>query len=175
MIIVLGLPGVAVAAKAPRPDLPDGFSGIQQYTESIPTAGGQRAAGTIHRSTGSADQGSVPASTQGQLLNDGPSGQQAASLAAATGPATPVRHAATGKHTGKATSGRTTTRHSSTPVPAAANPPGSSGGGGSSAGSAVAASLTGGVGATGFILPLVLAIVAVGALVVRVRRRPPAS
>ena len=77
---------------------PPGSSGVSQYDETIPTAGGSRPTNTVHPvgggslgsgGGGSAGGGAVAPSTQRALTARGPAGVAAAALAQATAPSQP--------------------------------------------------------------------------------------
>jgi hypothetical protein len=91
---------VAVGATMPaqarvRTIAPPGSSGISQYDETVPTAGGSRPTSTFHSvgvgsrgsgGSGSAGGGAIALSTQHALAASGPAGAAAAALAQATAP-----------------------------------------------------------------------------------------
>jgi hypothetical protein len=164
IVIALALPATAVAGNG-RNGLPSGNSGAYQYVESIPTAHGSKPDSTVGTGSHPAPS-SVPASTQRSLLSQGRAGRAAYSVAAATAPKI-KRRPRTHRRPVAAASGTST-------------PPGSSGGiaspGGTGRGTAVLQALIGvGNGSGAGLLPIILIVIAGGAVAVRLRRRSAAD
>jgi hypothetical protein len=104
-LIVLALPAAAVAAPG---TLPPGNSGANQYTETLPGAGGNEP------TRGIGDKGGAGARTPAKVLGQanaaelealGPEGRAVAQLAAATAPARSGGHAHEGGASGSGSSG----------------------------------------------------------------------
>ena len=149
------------AALAKKPGggvyVPPNQSAASQYTEDVPTAGGNTPSSGISGSGGQSGSGSIPAKTLHQLDRSGSAGSAAASLAQSLAPAT-----------------HTTSTHRTAPLtrPASAAPTKAQAGapasqvvktlGGSDAG-----------GGIGFLLPAILVVSLVGATglgLMRIRR-----
>jgi hypothetical protein len=158
MILMLALLG-ASAAQASRVIAPPGNSGVSQYVEVVPSAGGGSPTGSAGHKQGPV----LSPSTQHKLTSSGGEGRSLAAFAQSTGvprSQPPSTHNATKP---SATKVRTS--------PAVAPPTGHA------TGSALRQSsyLTSGSGGIGLGLPLVLALITVGAIgtaAVRWRRRP---
>ena len=99
-LVVLAMPASAVGKGRLAPP---GNSGVSQYVESVPTAGGGQPTTSVHplggpgarggsgrggRGPGSGAGGTIPAATQRALDQQGADGRSAAALALATAPAT---------------------------------------------------------------------------------------
>jgi len=147
---------------------PPGNSGVGQYLETVPTAGGAQPSNTVHPSvgavggagkppggsagaTGSPGAGAISSSTQRALAGQGPTGAAAAALARATAPAPtgPAGHGATSAVSG----------------------------GGASPAASVLKSLTGSSSGSGLgpLLPSLLIVSLLGAAVLALLRRRRAS
>jgi hypothetical protein len=164
--------------------VPEGNSAVSQYTEGVPTAGGEKG-----KKPGTEQKPVTPAKTIGaqnakKLQEQGPEGEAAAELAAETAPpsSAPERSgAATGhkgpKHApareeGHPEGGESTSEGRSTPPP---TEPGDTGSGGSSGLGSVLAAATGSEsGNLGVLLPLaILAAIAWGVgYALKQRKRP---
>ena len=177
ILIILLIP--AAAGARVRTVAPPGNSAVNQYVESVPTAGGGRPTGTIHAggSAGSGGSGPVAPSTQHALAQQGADGLAAAALARATAPAAGASPSNRASSTGSGgTSGAGT--HS---IPRAGgaglHPSTGSAGGGSSGVAAVLKTLTGSSshGGLGLLLPLILIVTAIGSGVFALRRRRAAT
>jgi hypothetical protein len=148
---------------------PPGNSGVGQYVETVPTAGGGQPTSTVHPGgvgvavgrggtgggPGSTGGGAIAASTQRALAKQGAAGDATAALAAATAPRA-------ARPTGRAGGAR---RESISPT---------SGGQGSSASTSVLKALTGSTGGGGLgpLLPIALiGSVLAAAVLTLVRRR----
>jgi hypothetical protein len=177
LALVLAL---APAASAHRRTLaPPGNSGVSQYVETVPTSGGGRPTNTVHPSGSpgsSSGQGTaVSPQTARALTRSGPAGAAAVALAQATAP--PGVHGRGSGPNGSARARRGHGHHSSSAAAPAGGGGGSGGGGASPLGSVVKAltnSGSGGGGGLGPALPAILiacGLAAVGALLVRLRRR----
>ena len=87
---LLVLPATALAGNGGHHSVPPGNSGLDQYTENIPGAGGNHptgGGGSHHPGGGGGGSGSsVTPGVTHTLDSQGPAGQGAASLAAATAP-----------------------------------------------------------------------------------------
>ena len=180
---LLVLPATALAGNGGHHSVPPGNSGLDQYTENIPGAGGNHptgGGGSHHPGGGGGGSGSSvsPGVTQ-TLDSQGPAGQGAASLAAATAP--DVGGNAPAGHGGKSGGSANAKGGSGTTASGAANGGNAaSGGSGSGSGSgvdAIAAELTGsGVdNGMGIFLPIILGAALIGALglvALRLRRGP---
>lgn len=171
LVVALGVPASAQARV--HTIAPPGNSGVGQYLETVPTAGGAQPSNTVHPvagalgqsgkppgtgatgggagatggGTGSPGGGAISASTQRSLAAHGPTGAAAAALAQATAPA-PTRRADPG-------------------ASAAVT------GGGSSPAASVLKSLTGSTsgGGLGPLLPSLLVASVLGAAVLALLRR----
>jgi hypothetical protein len=120
MIAALALmSGVASAKKTGSPTyVPPNQSAASQYTEDVPTAGGNAPTSGVGGSgpgSGSG-AGSIPAKTLHQLNHSGSAGAAAASLARSLSPAT---HTTPAKHTPTATPAASTTPKAHVGAPAA--------------------------------------------------------
>lgn len=166
ILIILLIP--AAAGARVRTVAPPGNSAVNQYVESVPTAGGGRPTGTIHAggSAGSGGSGPVAPSTQHALAQQGADGLAASALARATAPAAGARPSNRASSTGSSGASGAGT-HS---MPRA-------GGGGSSGVAAVLKTLTGSSshGGLGLLLPLILIVTAIGSGVFALRRRRAAT
>jgi hypothetical protein len=106
LALVMALCASVPAQARLRTIAPPGNSGVGQYDETIPTAGGSRPTNTVHPvggtshgsggggaggSTGTGGGGSISSSTQHALAAKGPVGAAAAALAKATAPSGPRR------------------------------------------------------------------------------------
>lgn len=166
LILALGAPASAQARV--HTIAPPGNSGVGQYLETVPTAGGAQPSNTVHPvagalggsgkpprgsagATGSPGGGAISSSTQRALAGRGPTGAAAVALARATAP-TPTRPADP-----KATSAVS--------------------GGGASPAASVLKSLTGSSSGSGLgpLLPSLLIISLLGAAVLALVRRRRAS
>jgi hypothetical protein len=170
LVVALGVPASAQARV--HTIAPPGNSGVGQYLETVPTAGGAQPSNTVHPvvgalgksgkppgtgatggggtpggAAGSPGGGAISSSTQRSLANQGPSGAAAAALARATAPA-PTRRV--GPRATSAVSG-----------------------GGSSPATSVLKSLTGSTsgGGLGPLLPSLLIASVLGAAVLALLRR----
>ncbi len=119
LAILFAVPASAEASS--RTLAPPGNSGVGQYVETVPTAGGGRPTNTVHpgggtvghpggpggtssgggtggggSGRGGGGDGAIPASTQHALAAQGPAGVAAAALAEATAPSRPRSAARTG-------------------------------------------------------------------------------
>jgi hypothetical protein len=182
---LLVLPATALAGNGGHHSVPPGNSGLDQYTENIPGAGGNHptgGGGSHHPGGGGGGSGSsVTPGVTHTLDSQGPAGQGAASLAAATAP--DVGGNAPAGHGGKSGGSANAKGGSGTTASGAAsggNAPsgGNAASGGSGSGvDAIAAELTGsGVdNGMGIFLPIILGAALIGALglvVLRLRRGP---
>jgi hypothetical protein len=158
---------------------PPGNSGVSQYLETIPTAGGGQPTNTVHPRAGGVGAGgsggpgstggnggsgavvNIAPSTQRALAKKGPDGVAAAALAQATAP--------------RGASSRRASSHTSAGAAAAFSVPAASTGDGSSPTSSVFKALTGstGGGGAGPLLPIVLigSVLAAAGLGLSRRRR----
>lgn len=188
-LALLALPAVAVGSESV---VPPENSAATQYTEAIPTGGGQKDAGGGHgeKRTPSAVLGSHKA----QKLNaQGPQGHAAAEIAAATAPSpeptsvapapapapapTPVHHHGKAKpregkaHPGGVPASRPAPHHASNPPPRLETPSGSSGVG------EILAQATGSSsdGELGLWLPLLILATIAWAIFYLARQRRPAA
>ena len=169
LVALLVLPATAVGKG--RTLAPPGNSGVSQYVESVPTAGGGQPSNSVHPITGAAGHsgsgrgggpgsgagGAIPTATQRALNQQGADGRSAAALAVATAPRS------SGGQGG--TTGGTESASSSSATPHAT---------GSSPVSSVFKALTGssssGAG-LGVLLPIILIVCALVLSVVAVVRR----
>jgi hypothetical protein len=178
---LLAFPASALAGHGHH-QVPPGNSGIDQYTESIPGAGGNHptsgGGGGGNHSGGGGNAPTVSSSVTQALNSQGAAGQGAANLA--TGTAPKVRGEATGSGNAGAggSGGSKGAGHGSANGADEGTGASSAGSGGHGSGAdAVAAELTGsGTGnGMGIFLPIILASTLVGALVLvalRLRRGP---
>lgn len=146
-VLLLAVPGLALAKPRTRTIAPPGNSGIQQYTETVPTSSGGTPSGTIPG--GGPGGGAIPSSTAQTLAKSTPGGAGIAALLNATAPAGIHPH-----HS----------RHAAGSI--------SDSGGGSPA-TAVIKALTGsgGSGGLGTLLPIILAACALGLGTAAILRR----
>jgi hypothetical protein len=172
LVLVLGAPASAQARI--HTIAPPGNSGVGQYLETVPTAGGAQPSNTVHPvvgavggagkppgagatggTAGSPGGGAISSSTQRALTGQGPTGAAAAALAQATAPPRSPKPA-----------------HSDRPRASSAVAAASSGGGSSPA-SSVLKSLTGSTswGGLGPLLPSLLIGSVLGAAVLALLRR----
>lgn len=155
--LALALPVLAApAAQAQQVNAPPGLSGVDEYLETVPGAGGAErpgggtgpngdpAPGEIEAKTGTA----IPADTVRELRAAGEDGERVARLAATNAPVDPTGRPASGAVRGE------TLRDE----------------GGTSAAGAITAVLTGSAGA-GVILPLSLAVLTLALGAAALRRR----
>jgi hypothetical protein len=193
---LLAFPATALAGHGGHHNVPPGNSGLDQYTENIPGAGGNHptggGGGSHHQGGGGGGNGSsVSPGVTSTLNSQGPAGQGAASLATATAPDVggPAHHGGTaqapqgGKGGGSANATGNANTHAKganagTSGGAAHSGNAASGNSGSGSGvDAIAAELTGaGVdNGMGVFLPIILGVALVGALALvalRLRRGP---
>jgi hypothetical protein len=179
---LLVLPATALAGNGGHHRVPPGNSGIDQYTESIPGAGGNHPTGGHHGGGGGGggNGSSVSPGVTSTLNSQGPAGQGAANLATATAP-----DVGGAGHGGNAQAGQggkgggpANAKGGSGTTAGGATSGGSAASGGSGSGvDAIAAELTGaGVdNGMGIFLPIILGAALVGALALvalRLRRGP---
>jgi hypothetical protein len=177
---LLVLPATALAGNGGHHSVPPGNSGLDQYTENIPGAGGNHptgGGGSHHPGGGGGGSGSsVTPGVAHTLDSQGPAGQGAASLAAATAP--DVGGNAPAGHGGKSGGSANAKGGSGTTASGAASGGNAAPGGSGSGVDAIAAELTGsGVdNGMGIFLPIILGAALIGALglvALRLRRGPP--
>jgi hypothetical protein len=177
---LLVLPATALAGNGGHHSVPPGNSGLDQYTENIPGAGGNHptgGGGSHHPGGGGGGSGSsVTPGVTHTLDSQGPAGQGAASLAAATAP--DVGGNAPAGHPGKSGGSANAKGGSGTTASGAASGGNAAPGGSGSGVDAIAAELTGsGVdNGMGIFLPIILGAALIGALglvALRLRRGPP--
>jgi hypothetical protein len=175
-LATLLLPASAIGQRAP----PQGNSGVSQYLEVVPTAGGGRPSGTLHggggpgspsisdptggNHSGSPLRGVVAPATRGALRHLGPEGRGVLALAAATAPVNQTRgQVAQSGSRAKPGPGSTPLRES---VPASTSE------GASSPLHTLARALTGSSthGGLGTLLPVIMAVAVLGAGLLAVRR-----
>jgi hypothetical protein len=188
---LLALPATALAGHGGHHNVPPGNSGLDQYTENIPGAGGNHptgGGGSHHQGGGGGGNGSsVSPGVTSTLDSQGPAGQGAASLATATAPDVggPAQHggaaqAAQGGKSGGSASATGNSKGGNGASAGGAAHGGNAASGDSGSGSgvdAIAAELTGaGVdNGMGIFLPIILGVALVGALALvafRLRRGP---
>jgi hypothetical protein len=185
---LLAFPATALAGHGGHNNVPPGNSGLDQYTENIPGAGGNHptgGGGSHHHGGGGGGNGSsVSPGVTSTLDSQGSAGQGAASLATATAPDVggPARHGDTaqaGKSGGSANAtGNANAKGGNGATTGGAAHAGNAASGGSGSGvDAIAAELTGaGVdNGMGIFLPIILGLALVGALALvalRLRRGP---
>ena len=176
---LLVLPATALAGNGGHHSVPPGNSGLDQYTENIPGAGGNHptgGGGSHHPGGGGGGSGSsVSPGVTHTLDSQGPAGQGAASLAAATAP--DVGGNAPAGHGGKSGGSANAKGGSGTTAGGAASRGNAASGGSGSGVDAIAAELTGsGVdNGMGIFLPIILGAALIGALglvALRLRRGP---
>ena len=176
---LLVLPATALAGNGGHHSVPPGNSGLDQYTENIPGAGGNHptgGGGSHHPGGGGGGSGSsVSPGVTHTLDSQGPAGQGAASLAAATAP--DVGGNAPAGHGGKSGGSANAKGGSGTTASGAASGGNAASGGSGSGVDAIAAELTGsGVdNGMGIFLPIILGAALIGALglvALRLRRGP---
>ncbi len=176
---LLVLPATALAGNGGHRSVPPGNSGLDQYTENIPGAGGNHptgGGGSHHPGGGGGGSGSsVSPGVTHTLDSQGPAGQGAASLAAATAP--DVGGNAPAGHGGKSGGSANAKGGSGTTASGAASGGNAASGGSGSGVDAIAAELTGsGVdNGMGIFLPIILGAALIGALglvALRLRRGP---
>jgi hypothetical protein len=176
---LLVLPATALAGNGGHHSVPPGNSGLDQYTENIPGAGGNHptgGGGSHHPGGGGGGSGSsVSPGVTHTLDSQGPAGQGAASLAAATAP--DVGGNAPAGHGGKSGGSANAKGGSGTTAGGAASGGNAASGGSGSGVDAIAAELTGsGVdNGMGIFLPIILGAALIGALglvALRLRRGP---
>jgi hypothetical protein len=154
----VALPASAAAKNHPRYLTPPGNSGITQYSEVVPSAGGN----TPTSGHPAAPPSQAPPAARHALAGSGKSRQELLGFVASTAPPAAAKHSS--KHGG---SGSSPGRHAVSAA-SAANPSGSSGLASfvkSLAGSG------GGSGGMGLILPLILGATLLGAVGAWARRR----
>jgi hypothetical protein len=168
LLLALALPASAPAKN--RTYAPPGNSGVNQYVESVPTAGGKKPANSVHAGGGSGGGGggsssSIPASTQQQFARQGAAGRAAIALAQATAPSGGSASARTGRHgSGRSGNGATTGSASPGTAPRTAA--------GFSPVSSLLKTFTGSTaGGLGALLPIILVVSAVGAMAMAIFRR----
>ncbi len=182
VLAVLAFPAVATAK--PVTVAPPGNSAVNQYVESVPTAGGGRPDGSIHTGSGApgrsggsggsggSSAGSIPATTQRSLNAQGADGQRAAALALATSPTPSVSRPGSGSASGSSGASH---QKSHRPAGAAGPPlhPTASTSQGASPLSAVFKALTGSTssGGLGLLLPIILVVSFLAASVLGIARR----
>jgi hypothetical protein len=155
-VMLLPLVGaLSPAALAQDTNAPPGNSGVDQYLETVPEAGGNRPAGERKGET------RLPARTREQLKAAGADGEAIANLVGSTGPSRSERSERESKG-GDQTGGGTSSSPSVADSPRARNAPGS-----------IAAPTLGGsgTGGMGLLLPVLLALSALGAVLLGLRRR----
>jgi hypothetical protein len=162
-MLTLGLIGAIAATLCPAAAtaqrlVPPGNSGVNQYTETFPTAGGDAVAGDGGKRSPKKVLG---ANNARRLEEAGPEGRAAAALAAATAPASRAVATGHGGSGGKQAGGGGNGR------PAAGGVSGSSGLG-EVIGQATGASSS---GQLGILLPLAIVAAAIGSLAFLWRRR----
>jgi hypothetical protein len=176
---LLVLPATALAGNGGHHSVPPGNSGLDQYTENIPGAGGNHptgGGGSHHPGGGGGGSGSsVSPGVTHTLDSQGPAGQGAANLAAATAP--DVGGNAPAGHGGKSGGSANAKGGSGTTASGAASGGNAASGGSGSGVDAIAAELTGsGVdNGMGIFLPIILGAALIGALglvALRLRRGP---
>jgi hypothetical protein len=144
------LASLSSAALAQDTNAPPGNSGVDQYLETVPEAGG-------NRPTGDRKSARLPARTVKSLRKAGADGEAVANLVASSGPATAKRQPARSKGERKQTSN---TRSDATERPRKVP------------GTIAAPTLGGsGPGGMGVLLPVLLGLSTVGALLLVLRRR----
>lgn len=102
IVLALALAAPSLAQARVQKIAPPGNSGVNQYLETVPTAGGGQPTSTVHPvaggvsgprgpggTAGSSGGGAIAAPTQRALASDGPTGVAAAALAKATAPRSP--------------------------------------------------------------------------------------
>jgi hypothetical protein len=168
-VVAVALPAAASARGCTHSIAPPGNSGVNQYVETVPTAGGGCPTSTIH--SGGTHGGAVSPGTTHALSSLGANGRGAAAFADATGTvrARTSQVRASQKHKGSSSHSQTTLGG---PSGGSGGSGGNSGSGGSPA-SAVIKTLSGsgGGGGLGVLLPIILAAVAVAAAGLAVTRR----
>jgi hypothetical protein len=176
---LLVLPATALAGNGGHHSVPPGNSGLDQYTENIPGAGGNHptgGGGSHHPGGGGGGSGSsVSPGVTHTLDSQGPAGQGAANLAATTAP--DVGGNAPAGHGGKSGGSANAKGGSGTTAGGAASRGNAASGGSGSGVDAIAAELTGsGVdNGMGILLPIILGAALIGALglvALRLRRGP---
>lgn len=180
VMLLLGA-ALPTGAAAKNQRFPSGNSGISQYLETIPTAGGgtPSGGGKSHHGHGSGS-GAVPEPTDRAMSNSGSTGEQAAAFANSTAPAP----AGTGRGTGSGGSASSGTRSGSSRGPGRAGlagsalsgaSAGSTGSSGNSPIKSVLAAFGGGSsgGGLGAWLPVLLVAILLGggAIALRARHR----
>jgi hypothetical protein len=94
LVAILGVLAIAGPAAASHEIIPPDNSGVGQYTENVPGAGGDKPSDDLGGGSGSGGSGSgsagsdagLPPGTADALESQGPDGQAAANLAQATSP-----------------------------------------------------------------------------------------
>jgi hypothetical protein len=159
VLLALVLPTTAYAHA--KTVAPPGNSGVSQYLETIPTAQGGRPSATVNSGgNASGGQGALSAATERAFAKQGAIGVQAAALVNATAPSP--------------AGSRSSHKGTATLAPSASQGPPPSGGIGDSAASSVAKALTGSSSGSGlgWLLPAILASLAIaGGAVALIRRR----
>ena len=178
---LLVFPATALAGNGGHHSVPPGNSGLDQYTENIPGAGGNHptgGGGSHHPGGGGGGSGSsVTPGVTHTLDSQGPAGQGAASLAAATAPDVGGNAPAPAGHGGKSGGSANAKGGSGTTASGTASGGNAASGGSGSGVDAIAAELTGsGVdNGMGIFLPIILGAALIGALglvALRLRRGP---
>lgn len=169
LLALLLIPAAASAHQ--RTIAPPGNSGVNQYVEVVPTAGGGRPSGTIPggETGGSDHSGTLSPGTRRALARGGLDGRGVAALATATAP---TAAGSSGSGPSRGSDGRGSHGHGSAagkagnPVPASA---GSSMSPLVTLGRAITGAST--PGGLGPLLPVILAVIAVGGAALALRRR----
>lgn len=167
-VAALALPAGAAAKGCTRTLTPPGNSAVNQYVETVPTAGGGCPTSRIHSSggpPGGKKTGALPSRTASALAARGPVGAADLSFARATAPA----------HARKRKTRRVAAGHNRSQPPSSASTPPASGGGGDPAVAVVKALTGSGGGGLGVLLPIILAAAVLAAAgIVLTRRRDTA-
>jgi len=143
VLVLLAVLSLAAPAAAQQVNAPPGNSGVDEYLETVPGAGGNRP------STSDTDRSPLSPGARAELERQGPDGRAAAELAEREGSAAGTRD--------------------KPPVPAVALPRGNAGGEGGVA--TLGRAVTGSSEGMGLWLPTLLALSALGALAAVMSRR----
>jgi hypothetical protein len=171
LVMALLLPASALAKG--HTFAPPGNSGVNQYVESVPTAGGKKPANSVHPSGGGGGVsgggggggGSISPSTQQQFAHQGAAGTAAVALARATAPSGGSSSRRAGRHGSGQSGSGTATGAPITKAAAGFSPV-------SSLFKAFTGSSSGGLGA---FLPIILVVSALAAMAAAIFRRRRAT